>query len=134
MKNKLVWFGTAIFMTTLLVGCNDSQMGYVTGKVLIDGEPAKKDLVVRFHPQTPGGSFSTGITDESGNYEMHFSTTKKGVQTGPNRISIEPRATPAGQPAIPEFLKSFNKNSPPVYEVKPGRQTYDIHIESQPKK
>ncbi|MDR1957689.1 MAG: hypothetical protein LBQ54_01350 [Planctomycetaceae bacterium] len=132
MKNRFVWLGTAIFMTTLLVGCNDSKIGYVTGKVLIDGKPAKKDLVVRFHPQAEGGSPSTGITNENGNYEMHFSITKKGVQTGFNRVVVE---YPDGEklPETPGFLKEYNRN-PLIYEVRPGRQTYDIHIESQPKK
>jgi hypothetical protein len=115
------------------MGCRGgSDYGYVTGKVLIDGEPAQKGLMVRFHPQAPGGSFSTGITDEQGNYEMYFSITKKGVQIGANKITVE-YSEGDGLPKTPAFLDKYNE-SPLIYEVKAGRQTYDININNKSKK
>ncbi|MDR1959836.1 MAG: hypothetical protein LBQ54_12465 [Planctomycetaceae bacterium] len=127
MKNKLVLFGLTIFIAVWTIGCNDAKMGYVTGKVLIDGEPAPKGLTVRFHPQLPGSSFSTGVTDENGNYEMHFSLTKKGVQTGSCRITID---NPEGDGAVRvvNIPVSYREGTDLLYDVKPGRQNYNIEI------
>jgi hypothetical protein len=132
MKHKLILLGIVYFVVSGTIGCNDSGYGYVTGKVLIDGEPAQKGLVVRFHPQIQGGSFSTGITDDQGNYEMHFSITKKGVQIGSNKITVEyPEGD--GLPKTPAFLDKYNE-SPLIYEVKSGKQKYNIEIDTQSKK
>jgi hypothetical protein len=134
MKNKRVLLGIVcfLFIISSIIGCNDPNYGYVTGKVLIDGELAQKGLVVRFHPQVSGGSFSTGITDDQGNYEMHFSITKKGVQVGSNKITVEyPEGD--GLPKTPEFLNKYNESSL-VYNVKSGRQNYDIKIDTKSKK
>jgi hypothetical protein len=107
-------------------------MGYVTGKVLIDGEPAGEGLVVHFQPQTKNGSYSAGITDASGNYELWFSSTVKGVQPGTNKITVKQQQSeesPQTQKPLP-FLQSFNKNTPLIYEVKRGRQNYDVVIDT----
>ena len=115
-----------MLLTASMIGCTQSDYGYVRGKVFINDEPVPKGLVVRFHPLAPGSSYSTGITDDHGNYEMHFSLTKKGVQIGSSKITV---AYPDGDglPKTPEFLNKYNE-SPLVYEVKPGRQTYDVKI------
>jgi hypothetical protein len=132
MKNKLVFYGLIIFVVTWITGCGDSKMGYVTGKVLIDGQPAQKGLVVYFRPQDSVGSFSTGITDDNGNYEMYFSISKKGAFIGTNKITVEYHDE-NGEKKISEILNSFNNNFSPIYEVKQGKQTYDIIIDSKAK-
>jgi len=132
MKHKLMLLGIAILSAVCIISCKDSSgYGYVTGKVFIDGEPAQRGLIVRFHPQSPGASYSTGVTDENGRYEMNFSLTKKGVQVGLNKITLE---FPQGDdlPKTPEFLNKYNE-SPLTYEVKSGRQSYDIKIEKNKK-
>jgi hypothetical protein len=130
MKNKFVFYGLMIFVVTWIIGCGDSNMGYVTGKVLIDGQPAPKGLIVYFRPQDSVGSFSTGITNEHGNYEMYFSISKKGVSIGSNKITVECHEENS-EKKISKILNSFNNNAPPVYEVKHGKQTYDIIIDSK---
>ena len=126
MTNKIILPGLVFLATASMLGCGGSDYGYVRGKVLINGEPAPKGLVVRFHPQVPGSSWSTGITDDNGNYEMHFSLTKKGVQIGSCKITVDfPEGD--GLPSTPEFLNRYNE-SPFIYEVRPGRQTYDVKI------
>jgi hypothetical protein len=118
--------GLVLLLIAGMIGCSGSDYGYVHGKVFINDEPAPKGLVVRFHPQTPGSSYSTGITDDNGNYVMQFSLTRKGVQTGACKIIVEyPEGD--GLPKTPKFLNQYNE-SPLIYEVKPGRQTYDIRI------
>ncbi|MDR1140481.1 MAG: hypothetical protein LBL62_02235 [Planctomycetaceae bacterium] len=128
-KNKLILLGFIVFLAVLCIGCGDPNMGYVTGKVWIDDKPAEKGLIVRFQPQASGSSPSSGVTDNNGKYEMHFSITKKGVQTGLCKIIVE-YPEEDGLPKTPEFLKTFN-NSPPVYKVKSGYQTYDINIDNK---
>ena len=126
MKTNVIVSGLALLFVTGMMGCGNSEYGYVHGKVLINDEPAPKGLTVRFHPQIPGGSYSTGITDDNGNYEMHFSLKQKGVQIGANKITVDyPEGD--GLPKTPEFLNKYNE-SPLIYEVKPGRQTYDVKI------
>jgi hypothetical protein len=133
MKNKFIFYGLTIFVVTWITGCGDPNMGYVTGKVLIDGQAAKKGLVVYFRPQDSVGSFSTGVTDDHGNYEMYFSISKKGVSIGSNKITVEYHDEENGDKKISEILNSFNDNSSPTYEVKRGKQTYNIIIGSKTK-
>lgn len=136
MKNNIIYqdlflLGLVLLPATGIIGCGNSDYGYVSGKVFINGEPAPKGLQVRFHPQTRGSSYSTGITDDHGHYEMYFSLTKKGVQTGSCKITAD-YANDNGLPDTPEFLNKYNK-TPLIYDVKPGRQKYDVKIE-QPEK
>jgi hypothetical protein len=131
MKNKLILFGFTVLLISGVIGCGDANMGYVRGKVLIDGKPVRKNLVVIFQPQNKDGSPSYGVTDDSGNYELYFSTTKKGVQLGVCKITLEHKRNEDEPPEKPlPFLSSFNKNTPLVYEVKRGKQTYDVVIDT----
>jgi len=122
MKNNIILSGLVLLLIMGMIGCGDSRYGYVSGKVFINDEPAPKGLFVRFHPQATGASYSTGVTDAKGNYEMHFSLTKKGVQIGLCKIVIE-----SSDDEVPKTSGNDNA-SPLMYEVKPGRQTYDVKI------
>ncbi|MDR3233828.1 MAG: hypothetical protein LBT46_09235 [Planctomycetaceae bacterium] len=115
----------------LLSGCGGPEYGYVTGKVLIDGEPAGEGLVVHFQPQDKSGSYSAGITDAGGNYELWFSNTVRGVQLGTSKITVkQQQSEDLPQPKTLPFLAAFNKDTALVYDVKRGSQTYDVVIDT----
>ncbi|GHT11496.1 hypothetical protein FACS1894170_05150 [Planctomycetales bacterium] len=121
----------ASFLAMMSAGCNQSNLAYVGGKVLIDGEPAPAGLVVEFQPLDKNGSPSSSFTDKDGNYELRFSKTLKGAQIGESKITVtQPRNEDSPQQAALEFLPLFNKHTPPTYEVKSGRQTYDVVIDT----
>jgi hypothetical protein len=115
----------------MFTGCGDPNMAYVSGKVLIDGQPAPESLIVQFQPLDKNGSPSSSFTDKNGNYELWFSKTVKGAQIGNNKITvIQQQNENMPQQKMLPFLASFNKNTPLTYEVKGGRQTYDIVIDT----
>jgi hypothetical protein len=121
-----------VFLSMLIFsGCGDPNMAYVSGKVLIDGQPAPEGLIVQFQPLDKNGSPSSSFTDKNGNYELWFSKTVKGAQIGNNKITVrQQQSDDTLQQKILPFLASFNKNTPLTYEVKGGRQTYDIVIDT----
>jgi hypothetical protein len=112
-------------------GCGDPNLAYVSGKVLIDGQPAPEGLVVQFQPLDKNGSPSSSFTDKNGYYDLWFSKTVKGAQIGNNKVTvIQQQSDDMLQQKTLPFLASFNKNTPPTYEVKGGKQTYDIVIDT----
>jgi hypothetical protein len=134
MKNfmKIKQFLLLGILLVLITGCNTSKIpfGYVTGKITIDGEPAPENMVIRFVPQIQGGSPSKGFTDANGNYEMEFSITRKGVEAGPNKVTIE--NPESGRPVVPpNVLKANNKELwVKIIEVKKRKQKFDFNIDT----
>ena len=73
-----------------LPGCGGTasdmpDIGQVTGKVTIDGQPAA-NLMVTFQPQ--GGRPSYATTDEAGVYELTYNGDTKGTKLGSNLVTI----------------------------------------------
>jgi hypothetical protein len=134
MKNfiKMKQFLLLGLLLVLFVGCDTSGIpfGYVTGKITIDGKPAPENMIVRFVPQIQGGSLSKGFTDANGNYEMEFSITRKGVEAGPNKVTIENPET--GGAVVPRnILKANNKELwAKIIDVKKRRQKFDFNIDT----
>ncbi|MDR2756252.1 MAG: hypothetical protein LBC20_11145 [Planctomycetaceae bacterium] len=120
------------FLLILFTGCNTSGIpfGYITGKITIDGKPAPENMVIRFVPQIQGGSPSKGFTDANGNYEMEFSITRKGVEAGPNKVTIENPET--GRAVVPpNVLKANNKELwAKIIDVKKRKQKFDFNIDT----
>ncbi|PQO31124.1 carboxypeptidase regulatory-like domain-containing protein [Blastopirellula marina] len=76
-------------MLTMLLGCggyDGPPVGSVSGVVTIQGKPAS-DVVVEFTP-LEGGRGSTGTTDDSGRYELIYSSNKMGAQIGKHSVTI----------------------------------------------
>jgi hypothetical protein len=120
-----------ILFALLFAGCSKSNLAYVNGKVLIDGQPAPEGLVVQFQPLDKNGSPSSSFTDKDGNYELQFSKTVKGAQIGSSKVTVtQPQCDDMPLQTTLPFLASFNRNMPPTYEVKSGQQTYDIIIDT----
>ncbi|MDR3197228.1 MAG: hypothetical protein LBU34_05100 [Planctomycetaceae bacterium] len=60
----------ALLSTLMFSGCGVPNWAYVSGKVLIDGQPAPEGLVVQFQPLDKNGSPSSSFIDKNGNYEL----------------------------------------------------------------
>ncbi|MDR1385190.1 MAG: hypothetical protein LBJ67_15280 [Planctomycetaceae bacterium] len=131
MKTKLFLLWGIVFVLSMN-GCDDSKIpfGYVTGKLTIDGKPAPENVKVYFYPQFQGGSYSIGRTDAQGNFEMKFSTTRKGVEAGLNKVQIE--NPDEGRAAVPRaVLKANNKTLwEQAIDVKKGKQTLNFNIDT----
>ncbi|MEP3480900.1 MAG: carboxypeptidase regulatory-like domain-containing protein [Fuerstiella sp.] len=73
-----------------LPGCGGAasdmpDIGQVTGKVTIDGQPGA-NLMVTFQPQSGRPSYAT--TDEAGAYELTYNGDAKGAKLGSNLVTI----------------------------------------------
>jgi len=114
----------------LFTGCpGGERMGYVTGKVTLNGEPLA-GIFVRFSPQNAGTSYSSSGFQADGTYEMRFSITKKGVQTGPAVVTFV--FPPEGDP--PEHVKKHRKfleNYSEEIIVKPGSQKLNFDLKTE---
>lgn len=78
----------------VIVGCGPSgpPLGEVTGTVMVDGKPAP-GVDVMFAP-VDGGRSSSGVTDDSGHYELAYSTSGAGAVIGSHNVVIR-NAPPA---------------------------------------
>jgi hypothetical protein len=127
----------------LALGCGERrQIGTVSGRITLDGEPLA-DARVNFQPtgneRNPGiGSF--GRTNGNGEYFLTLIDEKgKGAIVGTHRVMIKAVAegkadddkTPAGKDRVPP---EFNINSTLTFEVKAGHNTADWKLETKKKK
>jgi hypothetical protein len=98
-------FTFIVLATVLLAGCGGISTDYhkldlanVSGTVRLDGEPLPNAHIMF---QSQDGTFSTGKTDESGNYELMFDSNKAGVLTGDKLVRIRRKRSWSGFPARP---------------------------------
>lgn len=136
----------ALFQT----GCGPSgdqpELGTVTGKVTLDGEPLVGVAVV-FQPVS--GRPARGMTNSEGMYELTYIRKTKGTKVGSNRVEIAPseegeeteEATESGDEAAPAAEakpKSAKRAVPARYnvkselqvDVKSGANTFNFDLES----
>lgn len=90
---------TLTLQLLLTAGCSTrpqadySKLGLVevAGIITLDGQPVSRAAIF-FHQDD--GSYSYGITDQSGHYVAMFNSEKSGVQPGPKRIEISTTHSP----------------------------------------
>lgn len=120
-----------------MVGCWGRTPGATaSGTVTIDGKTAPAGIRVDFQPVGPGGSMSSGFTDDRGRYELRFNANLKGVMPGESvvRLSLPEGGGPDGSSGLPEALRqvripdSMGERSQFTRTVKPGANTIDIEI------
>ena len=122
------------------VGCSGSgpEMGNVTGRITLDGNPVVQATIC-FHP-SDGRAASAGISDANGKYTLLFSESRKGAMIGEHKVTIStfrPETTgdregefnPAVQESIPAKFTSPNTTDL-IREVKKGRQVFDFDLSS----
>ena len=103
-----------------LAGCGGpSNVGRVTGKVTLDGQPLA-DAVVTFSPVKEGGSSGIGKTDSTGAYALSYAAGISGAEIGENRVTIT--TITQGKERVP---MEYNSKSTLKAEVKSGAQEFN---------
>jgi len=135
-----------------LVGCGGSNLGQVSGKVTMDGEPLP-NVMVTFVPQA-GGRSSTGTTNAAGEYELVY-VGETGAEIGTHKVSVKSLAAPAEAVAetssdsaayeaqalgsasdydnattTEKIPAKYNTETTLVEEVKPGSNTINLELTS----
>jgi hypothetical protein len=139
---RLVCRLTALLFLSAFAGCTDSDdplRGEVRGEVTLDGQPID-DGSISFEPIEDNVGPTSGGSIEAGHYRVRQSN---GPAIGTNRVEINvPRKTgrqiphPANPGAtIDEIVEAappkYNERSEQVVDVKPGKNTFDFHMESE---
>lgn len=128
-----------------------SSVGLVDahGTVTLDGQPLPA-AVVTF--DSPEGTFSYGLTDAEGRYELQFDSDMQGVAPGPKTVRIsttrkilglnsedegeegevseEEAATPTGGADQEKVPAKYNEKSELTVEVTADRTQYDFDLTS----
>ena len=116
---------------TGLAGCNSGpDMGTVTGKVTLDGQPAE-GLEVEFEPKQAGtGTSAIGYTQPDGSYELYYPGDRKGAPPGEYTVRIRgaERDDPAEQKVV---APRFNMESELSATVESGANTFNFEVESK---
>jgi len=138
---RLSWAWLAA-TTPCFIGCTD-EMSTVSGTVTLDGQPIAVGEhvtgVVNFVREDGSGASATAALDRAGRYTLQTGS-RSGVQPGNYRVTVAVTRTifpddPNGMP-IPKLLTPAKygsaQNSGLRAEVKPGSNTFDFALSSQP--
>jgi len=139
MRNTFVMM--AIVATSLMsFGCGKAdgpEVASVLGTVTLDGQPLP-GVNIQFAPEETGGSPSFGGTNADGQYKLLFSQNQKGAMLGKHRVEITPRERKTddngkllGEEPVTLPVK-YRKPGALTAEVKPGANTIDFRLVSQP--
>jgi hypothetical protein len=117
-------------------GCSQSDNGYVSGIVTLDGKPAGPGTI-RFYAANSTDEFArtpVGSIGEDGHYELLVSRTEKGLEPGEYQVAITDKATEMGSKPKPGSVVipvryHTPKESKLTASVKPGTQTIDFTLE-----
>lgn len=89
-----------LLLSVALLGCgNDGPTLYpVTGKITINGQPAK-GVQVSFYPQTPDQPIASSHVNDDGTYELRSTTENRpGAVVGKYKVVLT-QAAPSGEAA-----------------------------------
>lgn len=124
---------SALALLTLMTfsGCGGPSpdrppMGYVSGTVTMDSKPVENILVV-MKPES--GRMAMVKTDKNGFYDMEYTEGEKGTKQGPTTVHVEWPTGYAGPFRIPPKFATGNKEL--KLDVKTGKQTFDLTMESE---
>lgn len=130
-------FGLAALL--LAVGCGGGAGGpdlaFVTGVVLLDGQPLP-DAIVVFQPTGPQGSPSNAVTTADGRFELSFNRNRKGAIPGDHRVKISTARLISNENGdeteVPEKLPPrYHEKTELSYAVKPGKNEFEIQLDSK---
>lgn len=124
-----------LILSLLTFGCGSGDnLVTVEGNVTLDEKPLAGALV-QFQPVD--GSPSYGRTDENGDYDLSFSSTRKGAEIGEHKVSItthrsgDADADPPVAARNEEVPDVFNARTTLKREVKNGSNTIDFELSTK---
>jgi len=128
---------TACLALAALSGCGGSgaNLGKVTGKVTLAGQPVPEALVM-FSPVS-GGSPSAGQTGADGSYTLIYARGIHGAMVGEHTVTISTYKEALEDPPTPEVketvpLKYREGDSLPKVTVKSGSNNLDFTLDAGP--
>jgi hypothetical protein len=121
----------AVGLLVLACGCGGTDLGQVTGKVTMNGQPLA-NVEVEFQP-ADNGRPSSGVTNAEGVYELQFSSQEKGALIGEHTVRINAAEGGDGDdeenPAKPTVIPAkYNTQSTLKKTVNSGQQTIDFDL------
>lgn len=113
-SNSSVCLTATILLLTLAAGCGGSihpdysqlDLVDVSGTVTLDGEPLSGARVAF---EAPDGTFSSGVTDAGGHFDLMFNTEKSGCLVGEKVV----RVRLGGDSEVPDDEESSEEGSTP---------------------
>lgn len=118
-----------VLLALAITGCGRRdlpQLGKVQGTVTLDGKPIP-NAAVGFYPLS-GGRQALAIIDQDGHYDLTFVDGVSGAKTGMNEVTV---FWPDGSTPTVRIPAKYNAKTELQFEVKPGKNTYDIVLESK---
>jgi hypothetical protein len=125
---ELAFVVAACAMGLAIAGCGRSdlpELGRVRGTVTLDGKPLP-NAAVGFYPVS-GGRQALAIIDNDGKYDLTFVRGANGAKTGINEVTV---FWPDGSEPTATIPAKYDKQSELKFDVKPGKNTFDIKMES----
>lgn len=143
---RLLW---CLAVVACVAGCETKpkvhydRLGLVNagGRITLDGQPLA-GAVVSFDDPTDD-TFSYGLTDSGGRFELQLDSVMKGVKPGGKIVRVSTsrkilglnmnaRGDAGGGGRQAELVSDkYNKKSTLLVEVTPGRTSYDFDLKSK---
>lgn len=120
-----------VLLALAIAGCGRHdldlpELGRVQGTVTLDGKPIR-NAAVGFYPLS-GGREALAIIDREGHYDLAIVDGDRGAETGMNEVKV---FWPEGLRPTAKIPAKYNAKSELQFEVKPGKNVYDIVLESE---
>ncbi len=120
-----------VLLALAITGCGRRgpdlpELGRVQGTVTLNGKPIH-NAAVGFYPLS-GGQTSVSLIDREGHYDLAIVDGDRGAETGMSEVKV---FWPEGLTPTAKIPEKYNAKSELQFEVKPGKNTYDIVMESK---
>lgn len=118
--------------TTGITGCQPSNIGTVSGRVTLDGEPLVEALV-QYKPLSGGGN-SMAKTDATGTYQLSYTREIDGAEVGEHEVRINSgwpglNGSPGGPGWVPERVPAkYNQKTELKVKVESGSNNIDFDL------
>jgi hypothetical protein len=134
------WIACALLLTAVFAsGCGD-DFSRVGGRITLDGKPLAGGenvaVTVLFYPESGRGSPAAALADENGDYFVSTGA-RKGLPPGNYIVTLSAAQMiqpPSGGAPTKKILTPARYANPKLSglstEVKPGRNTFDIQLQS----
>ena len=124
----------AALALVLSAGCGDvpDNLGRVSGKVTLDGQPLANATVV-FSPKT-AASQSIAVTDANGEYSLLYAAKIRGAEPGEHRVAVSTftEGDPDGDPPVAKVAErvpyKYNLRSELSATVSRGKNTVNLDL------